>query len=317
MDQHNGYENGETDHTKNFFSSLISKNRSGEIYKSTFDYISKVAKELRESQSFYTFDFADVLWKVQRWKEKFPHIRPFYAVKTNSDPVLLRLLVLLEFSFDCATEGEIRYVLNAGGDPKNIIFAHVIKPPGALQYASSVGVDFMTFDSKEELLKIHKYYPEARLLLRLTPEDVKCSFDLSDKFGCDAEDAMDVLSFAKDLSLNVIGISFHVGGLCKNPNSYAATIKTCGNIFQLGKKLGFDFKILDIGGGFTGCKGSDALFDEIVQVIKSALKENFTEPDIEIIAEPGTFFAGSAVSLTTAICGKKKRNVQCKTVNGN
>ncbi|CAL1300845.1 unnamed protein product, partial [Larinioides sclopetarius] len=84
------------------------------------------------------------------------------AVKTNSDPVFLRLLALLGFSFDCATEGEIRFVLKAGGDPKNIIFAYVIKSPTALQYAASVGVELMTFDCKEELLKIKKYYPEAR-----------------------------------------------------------------------------------------------------------------------------------------------------------
>ncbi|GFX81763.1 ornithine decarboxylase [Trichonephila clavipes] len=316
MSQQNGYEATGTENTKRLLNNLLLKKGSEVIYKSSFDYISQVAKELRESQSFYLFDLADVLWKVQRWREKLPHIRPFYAVKTNSDPVLLRLFVHLGFSFDCATEGEIRYILNAGGDAKNIIFAHVIKTPGALQFASSVGVDFMTFDSKEEVLKIHKYYPEAKLLLRLTPEDVQCSFDLSDKFGCEAEDAMEVLSLAKSLNLKVIGVSFHVGGLCKNPNSYAATIKTSREVFQLGKKLGFDFKVLDIGGGFTGSKGSDELFDEITQVIKSALEEHFPEPDIEIIAEPGTFFAGSAVSLMTAICGKKKRNIQQKTVNG-
>ncbi|KAF8788061.1 Ornithine decarboxylase 1 like protein [Argiope bruennichi] len=245
-----------------------------------------------------------------------PHVRPFFAVKTNSDPVFLRLLALLGFSFDCATEGEIRYVLKAGGDPKNIIFAHVIKPPGALQYAASVGVELMTFDCKEELLKIHKYFPEARLVLRIVAEDVECSYDLRDKFGCEVEEAEEILSFAKTLDLNVIGVSFHVGGLCKNPNSYAATIRASREVFNTAKQLGFHFTMLDIGGGFLGDKNSEGLFHEISSVIRSALKENFPDPDIEIIAEPGTYFVCSAVTLTTAICGKKERNSHCKTMNG-
>ncbi|GIY09153.1 antizyme inhibitor 2 [Caerostris extrusa] len=315
MNHQNGHIDAERNDAQKDFYQILAERTKGEIYESSFDFISKATQEMQERRSFNTFDLADVLMKVQMWKQKMPYIRPFYAVKTNSDPVLLKLLVLLGFSFDCASEGEIRFVLEAGGDPKNIIFAHVIKPPGALLYAASVGVDLMTFDSKEELLKINKLYPQSRLLLRLSPQDVKCSFDLSDKFGCDVKEAEDVLTFAKNLNLNVIGISFHVGGLCQNSHSYAATIRASRDVFELGKQLGFEFTILDIGGGFTGSKGSEKLFNEISQVIKSNLKEYFSETDIEIIAEPGTFFACSAVSLTTAICGKKERNIQYNGTN--
>ncbi|GIY35067.1 ornithine decarboxylase [Caerostris darwini] len=297
MNNQNGHIDAERNDAQKDFYQILAERTKGEIYESSFDFISKFTQELKERRSFNTFDLADVLLKVQMWKQKMPYIRPFYAVKTNSDPVLLKLFVLFGFSFDCASEGEIRLVLEAGGDPKNIIFAHVIKPPGAIQYAASVGVDLMTFDSKEELLKINKLYPQSRLLLRLSPQDVKCSFDLSDKFGCDVKEAEEVLSFAKNLNLNVIGISFHVGGLCQNSHSYAATIRASRDVFELGKQLGFEFSMLDIGGGFTGSKGSEKLFNEISQVIKSNLKEYFSETDIEIIAEPGTFFACSANEL--------------------
>ncbi|GFQ96688.1 ornithine decarboxylase [Trichonephila clavata] len=83
------------------------------------------------------------------------------AVKANADPVLMRLFVLLEYGFDCSTEGEIRLALKSGADPKKIIFAHTIKVRKALKYASSVGVDLMTFDCKEELLKINQDFPTA------------------------------------------------------------------------------------------------------------------------------------------------------------
>jgi ornithine decarboxylase len=47
-------------------------------------------------------------------------------------------------------------------EPQRIIFANTVKSVAALLYAKSVGVDLMTFDSKEELEKIAKFYPDAR-----------------------------------------------------------------------------------------------------------------------------------------------------------
>ncbi|GBN26685.1 Ornithine decarboxylase, partial [Araneus ventricosus] len=67
---------------------------------------------------------------------------------------------------------------------------------------------------------------------------------------------------------------------------------------------------------FLGDNHSEGLFHKISAVIQSALEENFSDLDVEIIAEPGTYFTCSAVTLTTAICGKKKRNDQRNTMNG-
>lgn len=45
---------------------------------------------------------------------------------------------------------------------------------------------------------------------------------------------------------------FHVGPAYKDPEIYARTIKEAKTIFERGALLGFDMKILDIGGGFPG-----------------------------------------------------------------
>ncbi|KFM59044.1 Ornithine decarboxylase 1, partial [Stegodyphus mimosarum] len=292
-------------YTKDNLFHLLASKSSKKVYKSMFEYLNDVGKQVGQEQAFYTFDFADMLYKLQLWKEKLPDVRPYYAVKVNSDPVLLRLFVLLGLSFDCATEGEIRMVVEAGGDPRNVVFAHTFKTPRALKYASSVGVDLMTFDAEEELLKIHEEYPETRLLLRLSPKDVQCAFDLSEKFGCKLDEIHYLLSRAKELNLKVVGVSFHVGALCTEPGSFISTIYDTRKVFDEAKKLGFKFTIVDIGGGFFGCTEREKIFHDTSEKIKQALKENFPEEDVEFIAEPGCYFAASAITLTTAIIGKK------------
>lgn len=46
----------------------------------------------------------DIATKHQRWKKEFPRIHPHYAIKCNSDPVLLRSLMAMGTGFDCASK---------------------------------------------------------------------------------------------------------------------------------------------------------------------------------------------------------------------
>lgn len=50
----------------------------------------------------------------------------------------------------------------------------------------------------------------------------------------------------------VIGVSFHVGTFCKDPPAYVKGIELARDVFDNAKSLGFNFQVLDIGGGFPG-----------------------------------------------------------------
>lgn len=50
----------------------------------------------------------------------------------------------------------------------------------------------------------------------------------------------------------MIGTSFHVGSGCSDYPAYNRAISTAKNLFKFGELLGFDMKLLDIGGGFPG-----------------------------------------------------------------
>ena len=67
---------------------------------------------MQEMNSFYVADVGCVLELYDFWKSTFPSIQPFYAVKSNSDPVLLSALVSLGTSFDCASKV---YLVNTVG----------------------------------------------------------------------------------------------------------------------------------------------------------------------------------------------------------
>lgn len=52
----------------------------------------------------------------------------------------------------------------------------------------------------------------------------------------------------------MIGIAVHVGSDCSDPPTFANAIAVARQLFDVGKKVGYDFTLLDIGGGFPGAK---------------------------------------------------------------
>lgn len=68
-----------------------------------------------EDASFLVTDLTTVVEQYDQWQRELPMVEPFYAMKCNPDPVIVRLLATLGCGFDCATMGEIDLVLNGLG----------------------------------------------------------------------------------------------------------------------------------------------------------------------------------------------------------
>lgn len=59
-------------------------------------------------------------------------------------------------------QGELEQVLSLGVDPSRIIFANPCKAVSHICYAARCGVQLLTFDSEEELIKLARHHPGAR-----------------------------------------------------------------------------------------------------------------------------------------------------------
>ena len=55
----------------------------------------------------------------------------------------------------------MKLVLDLGVTPDRIAYANPIKQVSHIQYAAHMGVELITFDCEEELLKILKHHPSS------------------------------------------------------------------------------------------------------------------------------------------------------------
>ncbi|XP_065842901.1 ornithine decarboxylase-like isoform X2 [Oscarella lobularis] len=279
------------------------------VEKSLTDVVSDhcaVSGRLNPDDSFYIVDLGTIIKKCYQWKKNLPRVEPFYAFKCNSDPLVLKTLALLGLGFDCASKSEMKTVLDMGLDSSRIVYANPCKQISHLKFACQNDVKRMTFDNEYELFKIKKYFPSAELLLRIRADDSKSLCQLGIKFGAETCHAHHLLSIAKQLNLNVIGISFHVGSGCYDVKPFSDAVASSKEVFLIAEKLGFDFSVLDIGGGYPGADEAPITFEEIADELNNALDVHFPEGcGIDIIAEPGRFFACASHTLAVSIIGKR------------
>uniref|UniRef100_A0A8C6WKR0 ornithine decarboxylase n=1 Tax=Neogobius melanostomus TaxID=47308 RepID=A0A8C6WKR0_9GOBI len=250
---------------------------------------------------FYVGNLDSVFEKHQKWQTLLPRVTPFYAVKCNNNLAVLRTLSALGTGFDCASKREIEMVMSIGVTPDKIIYAHTTKPQSHIRYACTQGVDMMTFDNEEELLKITRGHPNAKLLLRIAVDDSKSQVKLSTKFGATLGTVGSLLKRAHELDLDVKGVSFHVGSLCTDGVAYRWAIEEAHHVFEQ-RLIGFHLDLLDIGGGFSGHG-----LEMMSKAINEALDEFFpADSGVRVIAEPGRYFVDSAFTLALNVFARKK-----------
>ncbi|XP_069033774.1 ornithine decarboxylase-like [Embiotoca jacksoni] len=241
-----------------------------------------------------------------RWITNLPRVKPFYAMKCNNTAAVLRMLSALGTGFDCASKAEMELALSLGVTPDRIIYAHTTKPLSHIRYAHTHRVDVMAFDSEDELLKISLCHAQAKLVIRIAVDDSESLIRFSLKFGARLASVGKLLQRAGELTLEVIGVSFHVGSGCTGGLAFKRAIADARHVFDIASLLGFQMRLLDIGGGFSGIGDFQEKFEEFSEVINESLDE-FFPPDsgVEIIAEPGRYYVESAFTLAANVIAKR------------
>ncbi|KAL6641952.1 hypothetical protein ACP70R_020133 [Stipagrostis hirtigluma subsp. patula] len=249
--------------------------------------------------AFFVLDLDEVVRLFRAWRATLRDVRPYYAVKCNPEPAL-------GAGFDCASDAEIKALVALGVHPRDIVFANLCKHEAHIEYAAEVGVNLATYDTEEEVAKVKRCHHKCELLLRLkAPEGAMATVDPGTKYGALSDEVVPLLRAAQSAGLNVAGVSFHVGTGATRLDVFRGAIEAARAAFDAAAAIGMPpMRVLDIGGGFIG----GATFDDAAAVVNDALARYFGDlPCVEVIGEPGRYFAETAFTLAARVIGKRTR----------
>ena len=84
--------------------------------RSTYDIINDYLEDNQSERAFYIIDLGELTNSFSTWMRLLPRVHPYYAVKCNPNPVILESLASLGANFDCASETEMKTIIEITKD---------------------------------------------------------------------------------------------------------------------------------------------------------------------------------------------------------
>jgi diaminopimelate decarboxylase len=238
-----------------------------------------------------------------------------YAVKANSNLAILKLLAQAGAGFDIVSGGELYRVLEAGGDPKKIVFSGVGKTAPEIDAALTAGIYVFNCESEPELTLIdalaHRHGIQARVAMRVNP-DVDAATHayistgrLAHKFGIDISEAEGVYERACQYeNLLLEGVSCHIGSQLMNPEPVMEAVDRVLNLIDRLRMKGFDIRHADLGGGLgVAYKPEDAA--PAICTFIGKMCERLKDHGLHAMIEPGRSIVGAAGVLLSRVLYRK------------
>lgn len=258
----------------------------------------KIARFLTEHQPAtpcLVLDLDRVDENFRAIRRALPLAQVYYAVKANPAAPVLERLVGLGSSFDAASWEEIAACLAAGAVPAAISFGNTVKKAAAIQRAHAAGVSMFAFDAVEELEKLARHAPGARVYCRILVDNAGSDWPLARKFGTSIETARELMLRAGELGLDPYGLSFHVGSQQTETAAYEAAIGRVGMLFTDLREAGVNVRMMNLGGGFP-IRYRDEVpgIDAFAGAIMRAMTSHFGNDLPAMLIEPGRSVVGDA-----------------------
>jgi ornithine decarboxylase len=245
--------------------------------------------------------------QFRKLKRALPHVDLHYALKPLPHPAVVRTVIEEGGFLDLATTGEVQLVEKLGVAPERCIHTHPIKRPADIDNALAYGVRLFVVDNPDEIAKFAAHRASAQLLLRVSFRSPGAVCDLSRKFGCDPEAALDLARVAAGLGIAVRGLSFHAGSQTPDAGKHVEALEACAKLLTAARRerLGI-FDTLDIGGGFPIDYGQPV--QEIGRFCAPLRASIARLPKrVRVIAEPGRYIVGPAALGVASVMGRAQR----------
>jgi diaminopimelate decarboxylase len=243
------------------------------------------------------------------------NVKFFYAAKALTNINILKHIKNIGCNVDCSSFNEVQIALQAGFEPKNILYTSNSIDFSEIEAAQQAGVN-ISIDSISNLEKFGKKYGHSYpVAVRLRPNIMaggylKISTGHADsKFGVPLENLQELLQVVKETNLFIRGLNIHTGSEIKDVEVFAKGIEVLFDVAQHFPELEY----LDLGGGFKvpyepGEAGTD------IEKLAHKVKEEFdqfeqkTNRKLEIWFEPGKYIVSECGYLVTKVNVLKKTN---------
>jgi diaminopimelate decarboxylase len=288
--------------------------KNGELYCEDVP-AAKIAKEV--GTPAYVYSKATLVHHYRQIAQAFApiHATVCYSIKSCGNINICKILAAEGCGFDVTSGGELFRAMQAGGDPKKMIYAGVGKTDQEIIDGINAGIAAFNLESEAEIENIDRVAASigktAVGAIRINPDvDPKTHAKTTTgkketKFGVDIERAERVFEQYRNLkNLRIGGIHIHIGSPVYEIQPYVdAVTKVIALIDRLTER-GHKIEWFDMGGGFgVNYERADQAFP-VTEHAKALIPLLQGKP-YHVALEPGRYIAGNAGILLTHVLYRK------------
>lgn len=282
--------------------------------------LSKYHSFFRQTKTpFYFYDTAllkQTLAELNRTRGDY-HVH--YAMKANTNDVLLNIIREAGLGADCVSGNEVRKAVELGFDKKKIVFAGVGKSDEEINYALDADIFCFNCESIPELEVMDSLAKAknktARIALRINPNvDAHTHHYITtgleeNKFGINVHELPDVMNVLKSCAhLQLIGLHFHIGSSINDLTPFKNLCTRVNEIQQWFIQRGHKLQHINVGGGLgINYKNPDSAaicdFEAFFNVFRKFLS---VQPQQEVHFELGRAVVGQCGTLVSKVLYVKK-----------
>lgn len=240
-----------------------------------------------------------------------------FAMKSNSNQAILRLLGQAGAGMDVVSGGEYARAIAAGVPGERIVFSGVGKTREEMRDALLGGIRQFNIESEPEMAALDQV---AQSLGRVAPVAIRVNPDVDarthekiatgkseNKFGIPIARARAVYAAAAAMpGLDVVGIDVHIGSQLVELEPFEQAFAKVADLTQTLRADGHDIRRLDLGGGlgipYSRSNDAPPLPLEYGAMIRRTL--GHLGCDIEL--EPGRLIAGNAGLMVSRVIWMKQ-----------
>jgi diaminopimelate decarboxylase len=279
--------------------------------------LAEIAREV--GTPVYVYSRATLVRHAQVFREALsalPKVHIAFAVKSNPNLAVLRLLAKQGYGADVVSEGEMNRALKAGMKPADVVFSGVGKTRAELIAALRAGIGQFNLESEEEGVELSELAvalkTRATCTLRVNPDvDARTHAKIStgkaeNKFGVAYDRASGIYARLSGLpGLEMRGLAVHIGSQISDLEPSRQAFLKMGALMNALRAQGYTVTHMDLGGGLgVPYKADDVLptpadYGRMVSEVAQGW-------GVTLMFEPGRVITGNAGVLVTEVVRVKK-----------
>lgn len=245
-----------------------------------------------------------------------PATKIAFAVKSNPNLAVLRVLAAEGYGADVVSGGELERALAAGMAPDSVVFSGVGKTEGEMARAIDAGIGQFNLESAEEGLELAAIArAKGRVVacaLRVNPDvDAGTHGKIStgkaeNKFGVPFDRAAAIYArLSAEPGLTMRGLAIHIGSQLSKLEPLEAAFTKIGGLLADIRVAGHTVTHVDLGGGIGVPYRKDEVFPQPADY--AAMVARVTSGwDVVLMFEPGRVITGNTGVLLTRVIRVKE-----------